>query len=174
MSHTMCENNNNKHLSCGDSDINGDNDILKLYDTDQDVTNSSIIEFLNQEQQCIDGLDIENGSEVDIDSIFEEINRLSGDSDRSVEEILKEAEMLMSRQDLEQLENKTARNRNIPRPTDIKNARLSLQRCNGINNSKPLSLESTPREMKLGGDLDKLNLPEVSFVKSFIIRIFFF
>lgn len=56
--------------------------------------NSSIIEFLNQEQKCMD-----NDSELDIESIFEEINRLSDESDeRSVDEILREAELLMFKQ----------------------------------------------------------------------------
>lgn len=42
------------------------------------TTSSSIIEFLNQEQNCANLLD--NESELDIDSIFEEVNRLSDDS----------------------------------------------------------------------------------------------
>lgn len=62
-----------------------------------DMTNSSFLEFLNQEQQCLDN---DNDSEVDIDSIFEEINRLSGDSnERGVDEILREAELLLSKQE---------------------------------------------------------------------------
>lgn len=67
-----------------------------------DFTTSSILEFLNQEKQC---LDLDSGTEVDVESIFEEINRLSGDMDgRNVEDILREAEMLISRQELGQLE----------------------------------------------------------------------
>lgn len=68
----------------------------------EDFTNSSILEFLNQEKQCLDN---DNGSEVDIESIFEEINRLSGDADeRNVEDILREAEMLINKQELGELE----------------------------------------------------------------------
>lgn len=67
-----------------------------------DFTTSSILEFLNQEKQC---LDLDNDTEVDVDSIFEEINRLSGDMNgRNVEDILREAEMLISKQELGQLE----------------------------------------------------------------------
>ncbi|XP_031621202.1 putative uncharacterized protein DDB_G0271606 isoform X2 [Contarinia nasturtii] len=66
-----------------------------------DITNgsSSIIEFLNQEQKCLISNENDVASELDIDSIFEEINRLSDESDeRSVDEILREAELLMSKQ----------------------------------------------------------------------------
>lgn len=79
----------------------GSDSARPLVDGD-DFTTSSILEFLNQEKQC---LDLDNGTEVDVDSIFEEINRLSGDMDgRNVEDILREAEMLISRQELGQLE----------------------------------------------------------------------
>lgn len=73
--------------------------------------NSSIIEFLNQEQKCLIPTENDLTSELDIDSIFEEINRLSGESDeRSVDEILREAELLLSKQqqiesDLNRIEN---------------------------------------------------------------------
>lgn len=61
--------------------------------------NSSIIEFLNQEQKCLIPTENDLTSDLDIDSIFEEINRLSGESDeRSVDEILREAELLLSKQ----------------------------------------------------------------------------
>ena len=72
---------------------NKQNGAINKQDYD-DFTNSSILEFLNQEQQClVDAVD----SEIDIDSIFEEINRLSGDvEDRNVEDILKEAEQLLN------------------------------------------------------------------------------
>lgn len=66
-----------------------------------DITNgnSSIIEFLNQEQKCLIPTENDLTSELDIDSIFEEINRLSDESDeRSVDEILREAELLLSKQ----------------------------------------------------------------------------
>lgn len=74
---------------------------------DELTTTSSIFEFLQQERRC-DGGAVMNGdddSELDIDSIFEEINRLSGDTrGRSVEDILREAEALISKQELGQLE----------------------------------------------------------------------
>lgn len=66
-----------------------------------EITNgsSSIIEFLNQEQNCLISNENELASELDIDSIFEEINRLSDESDeRSVDEILREAESLLLKQ----------------------------------------------------------------------------
>lgn len=66
-----------------------------------DITNgnSSIIEFLNQEQKCLIPTENDLTSELDIDSIFEEINRLSDESDeRSVDEILREAELLLTKQ----------------------------------------------------------------------------
>lgn len=60
---------------------------------------SSIIEFLNQEQKSLIPTENDLTSELDIDSIFEEINRLSDESDdRSVDEILREAELLLSKQ----------------------------------------------------------------------------
>lgn len=63
------------------------------------TANSSIIEFLNQEQKCLNQNSENDNSELDIDSIFEEINRLSDESDeRSVDEILREAELLLEKQ----------------------------------------------------------------------------
>lgn len=74
---------------------------------DELTTTSSILEFLQQERHC-DGTatgEEEDGSELDIDSIFEEINRLSGDTrGRCVEDILREAEALITKQELGQLE----------------------------------------------------------------------
>lgn len=132
-----------------------------------DITNSSIIEFLNQENQCYD---IDTGSEIEIESIFEEINRLSGVggdigngsttlvadtsisiSDVNVEDILREAERLITKQ--AQLE--------VP----LSAAASVLQKCSSINrvdrinlqSQKPLSSESTPREMKKGNELDKID-----------------
>lgn len=66
---------------------------------DETTNGSSIIEFLNQEQKSLIATEHDLASELDIDSIFEEINRLSDESDeRSVDEILREAEMLLSKQ----------------------------------------------------------------------------
>lgn len=60
---------------------------------------NSIIEFLNHEQKCLIPSENDLTSELDIDSIFEEINRLSDESDeRSVDEIIREAELLMCKQ----------------------------------------------------------------------------
>lgn len=59
---------------------------------------SSIMEFLRQEQKCLNRID--DDSERDIEIIFEEINRLSvGSDDRSVDEILREAEYLLCKQE---------------------------------------------------------------------------
>lgn len=76
---------------------------------DELTTTSSIFEFLQQERRCDGGaallLHADDDSELDIDSIFEEINRLSGDTrGRCVEDILREAEALISKQELGQLE----------------------------------------------------------------------
>lgn len=84
------------------SSINGD-----------ETTNggSSIIEFLNQEQNSLIATEHDLTSELDIDSIFEEINRLSDESDeRSVDEILREAELLLSKQ--QQIESDLNQNEN--------------------------------------------------------------
>lgn len=110
----------------------------KLIEAD-DLTNSSIIEFLNQEQNCLEN---DQNSEVDIDSIFEEINRLSGDppDDRSVDEILREAEQLLS--DRQQLE------------------AVDGERWKFGDLLKTISEESTPREMRSGADLDGVSEAE--------------
>lgn len=85
---------------------------------DELTTTSSIFEFLQQERRCGDGglgglgggattggCGGEDDSELDIDSIFEEINRLSGDtSGLCVEDILREAEELISKQERGELE----------------------------------------------------------------------
>ncbi|XP_069966368.1 serine-rich adhesin for platelets [Bactrocera oleae] len=53
-----------------------------------DFTSSSILEFLAREQECC--------TEADTESIFQEVSRLADNSDtRSVDEILREAELLM-------------------------------------------------------------------------------
>ncbi|XP_055384996.1 centrosomal protein of 162 kDa [Condylostylus longicornis] len=67
---------------------------------DLDEFNRSILEFLNKERECFkENLIDENSSDLDVESIFEEINRLSDKNDeRSVEEILREAECLMKNQ----------------------------------------------------------------------------
>lgn len=63
-----------------------------------DLTNSSIIEFLNRERECLNG---DESTEIEVGSIFEEINRLSDNNDdRSGDELLKEAEILLSKQEI--------------------------------------------------------------------------
>lgn len=65
---------------------------------DFNATNS-IIEFLKNEKQCLVNGHTDD-SEMDINSIFDEISRLSDNSDqRSVDEILREAEILLSKQE---------------------------------------------------------------------------
>lgn len=67
--------------------------------------NSSIVEFLDLERKCLNSAGGDN-SEVDLKTLIEEINRLSGDSshsgavfddagDRSIEDIINEAQRLM-------------------------------------------------------------------------------
>lgn len=100
-----------------------------------DATPTSILEFLRQEQQCMDS---GNDSDVDVDSIFEEINRLSGDSEeRSVDDLLREAELLLSKQE----------HLVVDCGTNGKLGELL----------KTISEESTPREMKFGADIDQLD-----------------
>lgn len=108
------------------------------------ATNSSIIEFLNNEQQC---LNADNESELDIDSIFEEINRLSDESDgRSVDEILREAELLLSKQ--EQYELESGNGSEIVSDSEPVSYNL-LDRWKIDSHLKTISEESTPREMRL-------------------------
>lgn len=120
-----------------------------------DITNSSIIEFLNQENQCY--YDIDTTSEIEIESIFEEIHRLSGGgdntgttnpiSDVNVEDILKEAERLITKRAQLELE--------VPLSTTSQCSNKS--NTIGHLNQKSLSAESTPREMRIGNDVDKLD-----------------
>lgn len=61
-------------------------------------TSSSILDFLNQERKCLWSAIPDGASgELDIDGIFDEINRLSGKihESKSVDEILQEAETLI-------------------------------------------------------------------------------
>lgn len=136
-------------MPLGNKLIKGGSDSARQLDLDgDDFTTSSILDFLNQEKQC---LDLDNGTEVDVDSIFEEINRLSGDMDgRNVEDILREAEMLISRQELGQLErpaptkktqtvNKSDRNRTIKSCIPTETKRVSLFCIHVINIPIPMT-----------------------------------
>lgn len=112
---------------------------MKLLTTNKsdadDVTPTSILEFLSHEQKCLDS---GNDSDVDVDSIFEEINRLSGDSEeRSVDDLLREAELLLSKQEHLVVD-------------AVSNGKLSEV-------LKTISEESTPREMKNGADIDQVD-----------------
>lgn len=132
---------------------NNEVQVQQLFD---DVTNSSIIEFLNQENQCY----YDTGSEIEIESIFEEIHRLSGGgnvntdtansiSDVNVENIIKEAERLITKQAQLELEVQLS---TAPQCCNI------IRNGNRLNqNQRPLSAESTPREMKKGNDVDKVD-----------------
>ncbi|XP_037824184.1 uncharacterized protein LOC119612453 [Lucilia sericata] len=67
-------------------------------DFDDFTSSSSIMEFLKQEQKCGGPDDLSNGhdSEIDAESIFQEVSRLADNSDtRSVDELLREAELLL-------------------------------------------------------------------------------
>lgn len=117
--------------------------VPKLLDIEDITANSSILEFLSQEQRCLD-----DNSEVDIESLFEEINRLSGDVEqsRNVEDIdmlIKEAEMLMTKQETGKMD-------------------FPMSKMKGKISGSVLSKESTPREMKQGGDLDCVESEKVS------------
>lgn len=119
--------------------------VSKLLDIEDITANSSILEFLSQEQRCLD-----DNSEVDIESLFEEINRLSGDVEqsRNVEDIdmlIKEAEMLMTKQETGKMD-------------------FPMSKMKNKISGSVLSKESTPREMKHGGDLDCVESQKVSHI----------
>lgn len=117
---------------------NGSVSSMKNVPDDEDTTPTSLMKFLSHEQECLNS---GNDSDVDVDSIFEEINRLSGDSeDRSVDDILREAELLLSKQE------------NL---VDGPNGALGEA-------LKTISEESTPREMKFGAEIDQLEVNKVS------------
>lgn len=109
--------------------------------TGDETTNggSSIIEFLNQEQKSLIATEHDLTSELDIDSIFEEINRLSDESDeRSVDEILREAELLLSKQqqiesDLNQNENENENESENETETDDTNDIDDTTMSNGLS-----------------------------------------
>lgn len=110
------------------------------------TTSSSIIEFLNHEQTC---LVPDNDSEMDIDSIFEEINRLSDDSDeRSVDEILLEAETLLARQEHFNLDRSNGEDFGELIVGDDEFTSNLFEKWKIDEHLKPISEESTPREMK--------------------------
>lgn len=115
-------------------------------------TSSSIIEFLNNEKECLHLTD--NGSEIDIDSIFEEINRLSDESDeRSVDEILREAELLISKQQQIESDSNTTDSSNpaensIPDETNAETNTEPFLEWHPCENLETISEKSTPLKTK--------------------------
>lgn len=122
---------------------------------------NSIIEFLNQEQKCLIPSENDLTSELDIDSIFEEINRLSDESDeRSVDEILREAELLLSKQ--QQIESDSNRSEyQTEHDNGNENEIDDATECNGLSESvnsyskwpfnehlETISEKTTPRNTK--------------------------
>lgn len=138
-----------------------------------DITNSSIIEFLNQENQCYN--DIDTASEIEIESIFEEINRLSGRTggnggvdivgcnsadNVNVEDILKEAERLITKQaELEVPLSAAVSTASVLQQCSSRSSIKAIDRISSQHQQqqKTLSSESTPREMKKGNDIDKVD-----------------
>lgn len=139
------ENGKNATLSTQSQSINGD-----------DITNgsSSIIEFLNQEQKCLNPTDNDLTSELDVDSIFEEINRLSDESDeRSVDEILREAELLLSKQ--QQIESDLNRSQYDDKKSDDDSTEsnglhetINVYKWNFDERLDTISEKTTPRNTK--------------------------
>ncbi|XP_013105803.2 bromodomain-containing protein DDB_G0270170 isoform X1 [Stomoxys calcitrans] len=97
----------------------------QMLDFDDFTSTSSIMEFLKQEQKCTgDGLSNGHDSEVDVESIFQEVSRLADNSDnRSVEELLREAELLLQHQNfmgnMRQPESKTMTKANNSTPNKM-------------------------------------------------------
>lgn len=120
----------------------------RQFDENPLTTSSSIIEFLNHEQKCsVHDTDVD--SELDVDSIFEEINRLSDDSDeRSVDEILREAEILLSRQEHFDLERPNEEGAGDFVVVDEEITSSLFEKWRIDEHLKPISEESTPREIR--------------------------
>lgn len=146
------------------------------YDENPLTTSSSIIEFLNHEQKC---LVHDNDSELDIDSIFEEINRLSDDSDeRSVDEILREAEILLSRQ--EQLDLEGSNGEEVGDDYVVVGEEITsslFEKWKIDEHLKPISEESTPRDINAqhshNGPTDgEITVSTIGRFRSFYFSIF--
>lgn len=139
------DNGKNTTLSTQSQSMNGD-----------EITNgsSSIIEFLNQEQKCLHPSDNDLNSELDVDSIFEEINRLSDESDeRSVDEILREAELLLSKQ--KQIESDLNRSQHDDKKSDDDSTEsngltdnINLYKWHFDDHLDTISEKTTPRNTK--------------------------
>lgn len=137
------------------------------------TTSSSIIEFLNHEQKCMVH---DNDSELDIDSIFEEVNRLSDDSDeRSVDEILREAEMLLSKQERFDVECSNGDDVDDFVVIDEEITNKLFEKWKIDEHLKPISEESTPREMKSQqcDNDDQINEITVSTIQFEIVLKFY-
>lgn len=138
------------------------------------TTSSSIIEFLNHEQTC---LVPDNDSEMDIDSIFEEINRLSDDSDeRSVDEILLEAETLLARQEHFNLDRSNGEDFGELIVGDDEFTSNLFEKWKIDEHLKPISEESTPREMRSihrdNGPTDEITVSTYFFLNLFSNFVF--
>lgn len=107
----------------------------------QEMDEISILEFLNNEQECFDT----DQSDLDIESIFDEINRLSDNNDdRSVEVLMKEAEFLMSQDPLSLILEESEFSQSSDAAV--------------ISTNRNISKESTPREMRNGGAVEKVSV----------------
>lgn len=107
----------------------------------QEMDEISILEFLNNEQETSFDTD---QSDLDIESIFEEINRLSDNNDdRSVEVLMKEAEFLMMHDPLSLILEESEFSQSSDAAV--------------ISTHRNISKESTPREMRNGGAVEKVS-----------------
>lgn len=125
------------------------------------LASNSIIEFLKNEKQCnaLNGVQDNDDSEVDIESIFEEINRLSDESDeRSVDEILREAEILLSQQ--EQIELDLSNEINCDDSSSVAQWKID-ERLNTISEeSTQRDLTTTTTKSQNQHDLDQTKIDE--------------
>lgn len=147
----------------------------RQFDENPLTTSSSIIEFLNHEQKCLVH-DTDVDSELDVESIFEEINRLSDDSDeRSVDEILREAEILLSRQEHFDLERPNEEGAGDFVVVDEEITSNLFENWRIDEHLKPISEESTPREIRSqqndNGPTEEITVNTIGF---FSFYLFFF
>lgn len=104
----------------------------------QEIDEISILEFLNNEQECFDT----DQSDLDIESIFEEISRLSDNTDdRSVDVLMKEAEFLMMQDPLSLI---------------LEESEFSQSSDVVISTHTNISKESTPRDLRSGCSAEKV------------------
>lgn len=124
---------------------------------DLDEQNSSILDYLNESN----GL---NSTISDIE-IFQEINRLSDNKDeRSLEEIIKEAETLIQKQPL--FDKQQTKINFGPTPT--------IDNKNPKNQLFSISCESTPLEMRTGEFIDLVDLDDENQLETFVEEVSLF